>query len=327
MRSVALLSLFVAVVFASLDAPALFPNAEAHWREFVTTYQKAYTPEEAAVRFRIFKDTLLRIDMQNTEHPTATFGINKFADLTPNEFSSMYLMPNFKSGFTGANYQPVAPSVEALPISFDWRDKNAVTPVKDQGQCGSCWAFSATEEIESQWILKGNAAVELSPQQIVDCDKNDLGCSGGDTPTAYEYVIKAGGLEAEVVYPYKAKDQKCHFNSTGVAVKISQWQYVVKGKNETEMQNSLYVAGPLSICVDADPWQTYQKGILTKKCGQDLDHCVLLVGYGVDSSSNLEFWSIRNSWGTDWGEDGYIRVARNNKNLCGVADEVTIAVI
>jgi cathepsin F len=316
------------LVSASRDAPLLSPNAERHWEYFIQRYQKQYTPVEVISRFSIFKENLLKIDLLNEEDPTAYFGITKFADVTSAEFVRGYLMPSFKPSFNIERYEPIErPLNDELPLNFDWRSKNAVTPVKDQGQCGSCWAFSATEEIESQWILKGHPAVELSPQQIVDCDKTDGGCGGGDTPTAYEYAIKAGGMEKESNYPYKAKDEKCQFNKSDIAVTITGWKYVVKGKNETEMQNALYNGGPLSICVDAEPWQHYTKGVLSSKCGHSLDHCVELVGYGVDNSTNIAFWSIRNSWGKSWGEDGYIRVERDKDNLCGVASEVTVAII
>jgi len=317
--------LLIVVVCASKDAPMLFPQAEALWKEFIGKYQKQYSTIEATYRFPIFKANLDIIDKLNQDDPTASFGITKFADLTAAEFSNFYLMPNYKPAFSADMYKPVVSSQVSLPDNFDWRDKNVVTAVKDQGQCGSCWAFSVIEEIESQWIMKNHAAVALAPQQIVDCDKTDSGCGGGDTPTAYQYVIKAGGLEPESAYPYMAKNEKCAFSQAAVAVSITSWQYVVKNKNETEMLSALYNAGPLSICVDAEPWQHYTSGILSKKCGQSLDHCVQLVGYGVDNST--AFWNIRNSWGTSWGEAGYIRVERDHKSLCGVANEVTVAVI
>jgi len=318
---------FVVLVCTSEDNSKLFPNADTLWQEFILKYQKHYTGNEAAERFSIFKANLAIMDTQNVEDSTAIFGINNLSDLSSAEFSSFYLLPKYYPKFAMDKYEPVQ-HLGDLPINFDWRDEGVVTPVKDQGQCGSCWAFSVTEEIESQWMLKGgHNVVELAPQQIVDCDKIDGGCGGGDTPTAYEYVIKAGGMVAETNYPYKAKGEKCAFNSTSVVAKITGWKYVVKDENETEMQNALYSAGPLSICVDAESWQHYTKGILSGKCGQNLDHCVELVGYGFDSSTYTSFWNIRNSWGASWGEGGYIRVERNKKNLCGVATEVTVAVL
>jgi len=324
--------ILVLIVVCAAYSPLFSQNVEHHWKEFTLKYQKHYaTAQESTLRFAIFKANLAQIDSLNQNDPSASFGINKFSDLSSEEFAGTYLMPSFESKFSFEKYEPVQSKGEAVPDSFDWRSKGAVTPVKDQGQCGSCWAFSATEEIESQWLLKGNPAVFLAPQQIVDCDKKDAGCGGGDTPTAYEYVISAGGIEPESLYPYKAKDQKCAFNLTKAAVSISGWKYVVKAKNETEMLDALFTAGPLSICVDAETWQHYDKGIITKNCKAHLDHCVELVGFGKDndltSGEVIPFWNVRNSWGTDWGEDGYIRVQRDQKNLCGIASEVTVAII
>jgi len=210
------------------------------------------------------------------------------------------------------------------PPLFDWRNyvPHPITPVKVQGQCGSCWAFSATEEIESAWILSGHNLTLLSEQQIVDCDKSDAGCNGGDTPTAYQYVISAGGLETEAAYPYTAKDGKCSATAPKVAT-ITGFKYATSKKNETQLLNALATIAPISICVDAASWDSYAGGVLTK-CGSKLDHCVQLVGYGTDSASGLDYWEVRNSWGTSWGENGYIKLKRGS-NICGIADEATIA--
>jgi len=209
----------------------------------------------------------------------------------------------------------------AIPTYFDWaNNKSIVTPVKNQGQCGSCWAFSATENIESVWALAGNTLVELAPQQIVDCDKTDDGCNGGDTTTAYEYVISAGGLETEQNYPYTAKNGVCKAQRSLEVASISGYSWVTKTKNETAMLAATYDVAPISICVDAVTWQTYTKGVITSNCGQSLDHCVQITGFNTEN--NVEYWIVRNSWGTSWGNAGFIYVERN-KNLCGIADEPT----
>jgi len=218
-----------------------------------------------------------------------------------------------------------------LPKQFDWRDHGAVTPVYDQGGCGSCWAFSATEAIESQWFLSGHNLTSLSPQQIVDCDlgNGDEGCNGGDTPTAYQYVIKAGGMETQMNYPYTGEDDQCSFSSNKVSAHIANWAYATTTKNETEMQAALVAKGPLSICVDAATWQLYFGGVISYFCGTDLDHCVMITGfedYTAWDGITYSIWLIRNSWGEDWGEDGYVYVARDS-DLCGVADEVTLPIV
>jgi len=299
-------------------------------------FNRTYTNEEKFKREVIFNNNLKIIDKMNFMHKgVATFGVNKFADLSPKEFRSKYLMPKGIFGGPRAQNKPPTEPVHAMaPSSFDWRTRNAVTPTKDQGQCGSCWAFSATEAIESAWFLAGHPLTSLSPQQIVDCDQGngDEGCNGGDTTTAYAYVIKAKGQEPESDYPYTGEDGTCAFNSKDILAKIRSWKYITTTMNETEMLEKLYITGPLSICVDATTWQFYFGGIIEHLCSSapdDLDHCVMITGYGQRLDwldRNTPVWNIRNSWGSDWGYDGYLYVERGY-NLCGVADEVTVPVI
>eukprot|EP00042_Codosiga_hollandica_P033262 m.220231 g.220231 ORF g.220231 m.220231 type:complete len:254 (+) comp54144_c0_seq3:398-1159(+) len=249
--------------------------------------------------------------------------------MTAEEFRSRYLMnaASFAAGRQErvANVRSAEPTLvgddnNGLPTSFDWRDQGVVTAVKNQEQCGSCWAFSTAENIESVWAIAGNGLVELAPQQIVDCDTKDDGCNGGNPPTAYEYVIGAGGLEKESSYPYTASQGPCKAQASLEVAKISGYAWATQTKNETEMQVAVYSVAPLSICVDASSWQTYSGGVVTSNCGTSLDHCVQLTGWGVDGSTN--YWSVRNSWGTTWGEQGYIRVLLGS-DMCGIAQEAT----
>jgi C1A family cysteine protease len=272
------------------------------------------------------------------EHGQTVYGVTKFMDLSPEEFRAKYLMPKglvaSRSKIAEVEMVDIPVKTGALPTAFDWRDKKAVTPAKDQGQCGSCWAFSTTEAVESAWFLAGNPLISLSPQQIVDCDqgRGDQGCNGGDTVTAYAYVIAAGGMETDADYPYTGEDDTCAFQASKVAAKIKSWTYITQTQNETEMQAKLYAQGPLSICVDASTWQFYVGGIIEHFCAsapEDLDHCVMITGFAdrVDwLDRTTPIWNIRNSWGADWGYDGYLYVERN-ENLCGVADEATIPLI
>jgi len=299
--------------------------------QFISKHNKNYqSTKEYEYRYTVFENNAKRVDALNAGLASPVYGITKFMDLTPQEFKARYLMskpivPRQEDGTPGV-VVPTYNHVDTLPTSFDWRDKSAVTPVKNQEQCGSCWAFSTTEEIESMWILSGKTEVLLSEQQIVDCDKTDDGCGGGDTPTAYEYVISAGGLETEADYPYVARDTRCTFDKSDIAASITGWSYITKSpaSNETKMQTDLVASGPLSICVDAASWQFYKSGVITKNCGQQLDHCVQVVGYNAEGS--VPYWIVRNSWGTDWGLEGYLEVEMG-KNMCGIADEVTIAVV
>jgi len=320
-----LLTFFLFVFYVAVNAD-LIENRFADWYQ---SSGKSYTGLEYNYRLGVFRSNLDLVDQLNSREGKKIYGVTKFMDLTPEEFSEKYLMPKGKIQSSDKEIVPL-PLPDDIPVRFDWNDKNAVTPVYDQGQCGSCWAFSATEAIESQWFLAGHTLTSLSPQQIVDCDKGrgDEGCNGGDTPTAYAYVISAGGMDTMQEYPYTAEDDTCAFK-TDVAASIKDWTYITKTKNETEMQQKLLTSGPLSICVDAQIWQFYLEGVITEFCGTDLDHCVLITGYDdaySDWGESLQIWKIRNSWGADWGEAGYIYVERGY-DLCGVADEVTIPLV
>jgi len=206
--------------------------------------------------------------------------------------------------------------------NVDWRTKGAVTDVKDQGQCGSCWAFSATEQIETDVAMATGHLYTLAPQQIVSCDKTDLGCNGGNTETAYEYVSKSG-LEAESSYPYKSGNSgntgRCEYNSAKTVVSISSYKSVSKKKSSEGKMLTQIAKSPISVCVDAGKWQTYRRGVLGRTCGTSLDHCVQAVGYNAPGG----YWVVRNSWNTDWGIKGYIYV-KEGIDACGIAKDATI---
>lgn len=327
--------LLIVLAAAAIEHAQDDSEVEIQWRAFLTKYEKIYTTaEEAAFRRQVFAQSLERVAQYNMLEEEAPFGVTKFSDLTVDEFRSLYLMSKHLLGEQKHNPSAREASYPTwqdgpVPTAFDWRSRpGVVTPVKDQGQCGSCWAFSATENIESVWALQGNHTLTpLSVQQIVSCDTKDEGCNGGDTPTAYQYVMKAGGLETEVNYPYKSgggATGKCKVNVTDVVAKIDGFEYATKSKNETAMQAYLYNKGPLSVCVDAETWQDYNGGIVKSKCGAALDHCVMITGYNVKGST--PYWIVRNSWATSWGEAGYIYIERD-LDLCGIAKEATSAYI
>jgi cathepsin F len=317
----ALVLLCLIVACLSFEDSVLF---EA-WKE---QYNKAYTsPEEEALRFANFKLSIDRIAARQALSTSAVFGLTKYSDLSPEEFKSTLL--GYNRPETRQDVGVLAGGNIVAPQTFDWRSQNKVTPVKDQGQCGSCWAFSTVENIESIYCVKNNMdctqLAPLSPQEIVDCDTVDQGCNGGDPPTAYQFVIQEGGLEDDSDYPYTAQDGTCNFQSNLVKVTISSWQYATQNSDEQTMMTNLVNWGPLSICVDAEPWQDYTGGVLmASDCDTQLDHCVQLVGY--DLTQSTPFWIVRNSWGTDWGENGYIRL-QYGQDTCGCADEATSSVI
>jgi len=246
-----------------------------------------------------------------------------------------------KTGQKGFVRQPrnVAVSVAAItdemrasaPAALDWSAKGATTAVKDQGDCGSCWAYSATEGIEAAVFQATGELIQLSEQQIVSCDKTDGGCDGGDLPTAFDYVESAGGIATQKSYPdtssAKGKDGKCKKNKAKV-VKVTGYEYAVapctggacKNQKESDMMAAMNSFGPLSVCVNAD-WDSYSSGVYTKTCSgkyNQLDHCVQLVGY--DTTASTPYWKVRNSWAAEWGEGGFIRLPMG-KNACGIADE------
>jgi len=260
------------------------------------------------------------------QYPTAEWGITQFADWTEEEFKSIL---TFKKSTDSVPTNSTAQTINSgsPPTSYNWLSysKNVVTPVYNQGQCGSCWAFSATEQIESMWALAGNALTELSMQQITSCDPYDDGCGGGNPSTAYKYVIQAGGLDSYSSYPYTdglGENLPCKFNKANIAAKISGWNYVSQSASgESTMVTKLYANGPLSVCVDASNWSSYTGGIYpASSCGKSLDHCVEAEGYNI--AGNSPYWIIRNSWGTSWGQSGYMNL-QYGKDACGVAQEVT----
>jgi len=318
--------LLIVVVFL---ASALASREQ--FEEFKTKYNKQYrSVMEEEYRFRVFEQSIRRADARNTPESLARFGMTKFSDLTQEEFKAKYLMKtlsleNLKPAPIWDFEHPVA-NVQALPNTFDWSTKGVVTAVKNQEQCGSCWAFSATECIESVYAIKQKTTVPiLGPQQIVDCDTagQDEGCNGGYPYGAFEYIISAGGQETESAYPYTAQDGTCQFNAADIDAKILNWQYVTQSSDEKAMQSYVYTTSPISVCVDAaDVWQDYNGGVVTTNsgCGNSLDHAVQITGWMVQNNTNV--WNVRNSWGADWGENGYIWLQMGG-DVCGVADLVT----
>jgi len=209
--------------------------------------------------------------------------------------------------------------------------------MKDQGQCGSCWAYSVTSEVESSHFMATGDLIELSTQQIISCDDEDDGCGGGDPVSAYQYLKNAKGLDNATDYPdmssLSGDSETCTWNDR-VSVRVSGFKWAVpscteggcKHQDEDRLMRALLKHGPVSICVDAEDWDVYKGGIWKRACSSaadDLDHCVQLVGY--DKSGKTPFWIIRNEWGQDWGIDGYMHLAMG-RNLCGLADEATIAI-
>jgi len=302
------------------------------WDRWTLQHRKEYSdPEEATSRAMIFESNVRYITYHNmfmANETGFTMAINKFADMTYEEFKNKMLTHRAPEHFGGSDY--VAKG--GAPDSKDWRKDGVVQKVKDQGDCGSCWAFSAVAAMESSNALKDKTLADLSEQQVVDCSKSgNAGCDGGDPRAAYDDIIKESGLESEKSYPYKGKDGRCSFSKSKVDKDglIKSYNNVKKG-SEDQLMDAVGTTGPASICVDVeDAFMFYDSGILKdKECRSgwnDLNHCVLAAGYG--SENGKDYWLVKNSWGADWGEEGYIRMARNNKNMCGIATEGTLPVV
>jgi len=214
--------------------------------------------------------------------------------------------------------------VSAVPETVDWRNKNAVTPIKNQGQCGSCWAFSAVAGIEGQHALKTGKLVSLSEQNLVDCSgpEGNMGCNGGLMDQAFLYVEKNKGIDTETAYPYKAEDEQCVYQAKSVGAKVTGYTDVKSG-DETSLQSAVATTGPISVAIDASSFtfQFYSTGVYDdKQCGNqpgNLDHGVTAVGYGTQDGT--PYWLVKNSWDTTWGQKGYILMSRNKDNQCGIA--------
>jgi C1A family cysteine protease len=294
------------------------------WDSFKREYNKKYgTMEEEMSRFSHFITNLKIADHRNLQEKlaggSAVHGITKFSDMSQEEFQARYLRaePGMKTA------DRVVANISEPPKAdlglVDWTGKYT-TPVKDQGYCGSCWAFSATEQIESEAIRQLGVTYLLSAEQITQCATGAFGCGGGWTETAYAYVKNFGGLEEESEYPYtsyKGVTGQCHDDKTKAKVTVTGFTTL---KTESDMASYVQTTGPLSVCLDANGFNSYNGGIMTV-CGKSVDHCVQAVG--VDASTG-GYWKVRNSWGAAWGEDGYIRLAYG-KDTCAITNDPTYA--
>ncbi|KAF2366913.1 Cathepsin propeptide inhibitor domain (I29) [Trinorchestia longiramus] len=309
-------------------------NALFSFQSFMREHDKKYdTPDEFRNRFSIFRQNLQRVkQLRRSEQGSATYGVTKFADLTEEEFSKMLgFKPELRRPSERRQVVTEIPKMD-LPDSYDWRSFNVVTPVKKQGMCGSCWAFSTTGNVEGQWSLKHNELLSLSEQELIDCDKEDHGCEGGLPENAYEAIEKLGGLETEDQYPYNGHDGTCHMEKTKVKVQVNG--SVELPTDEGEIAQWLFKNGPVSIGLNANALQFYTGGVshpMRFLCNpKGINHGVLIVGYGTHVTKYLHrkqpYWLIKNSWGTNWGEQGYFRMYRGD-GTCGLNLMATSAIV
>eukprot|EP01018_Ginkgo_biloba_P020496 Gb_02025 [translate_table: standard] len=324
-----------------LDAASSPLNVKVVFHKFMIEHEKFYlSAEEYSHRLGIFRKNLMRAIENQALDPTAVHGITPFSDLTEEEFESRYtgllnVPHNFINGGEPAPPLPVAD----LPSDFDWREKGAVSEVKNQGACGSCWAFSTTGVVEGANFLGTGKLLSLSEQQLIDCDHVcdpvnnkacDNGCNGGLMTNAYKYLMEVGGIEEEKNYPYTGSRGECKFNPQLAAVRVTNFTNVPLDENQIAAH--LVKHGPLAVGLNAAFMQTYIGGVSCPLiCSKRfINHGVLLVGYGERGFAPLRlgyrpFWIIKNSWGERWGEHGYYKLCRGHGE-CGMNTMVSAVV-
>jgi len=313
-----------AILALAAAASAMTLNHERVFNDWKRQFGRSYsTSEEESMRFSVFRENAAKIVAHNSKGLSWTMALNQFADLTADEFAAKYV-GGFRPSAGPKNYELKHLRDVDVPTSVDWSTKGAVTPIKNQGQCGSCWAFSTTGSTEGVHEIATGKLVSLSEQQLVDCSGSygNQGCNGGLMDNAFQYIIHNGGLCTEEAYPYKAQDGTCQSSSCTSAVSIKGYKDVPQDSDSAMM--SAVAQNPVSVAVEADQtaFQFYSGGVLTSNsCGTNLDHGVLVVGYGTEQGN--DFYKVKNSWGASWGLKGYILLGRGSsynggKGQCGV---------
>jgi len=287
---------------------------------------KVYDHDAFHVKYQNWKTNYAWIQEFNKRGLSFTVGVNKFSDLTLDEFNSLYKGVKLTKEVAREQVVAVGTSNVAVPdAGVDWRTKGIVTPVKNQGQCGSCWAFSTTGSLEGAHAIHTGTLVSLSEQNLVDCSGSygNEGCNGGLMDSAFQYIIANKGIDTEASYPYTATDGTCSYNAAKCGSTLAASSDVTPSGSEASLLTAVGTVGPVSVAIDAshNSFQFYTSGVYYEPAcsASQLDHGVLAVGYDTDSTSNKDYWIVKNSWGADWGLNGYIWMSRNQNNNCGIA--------
>jgi len=311
--------------------------------DYLATHKKSYSTPELHTRYQKWKKNAKLVEEHNLKADQSySLKLNHFADWDHDEFKFLILPKSLHSGpkptfhATYVHPEPTAAEIAALPTSVDWREKNAVTMVKDQGVCGSCWTFGTTGSVEGTYAVKYGKLISVSEQQIVDCawtldiGQGDSGCDGGFAGPAMQWIMDNNGIALETDYRYLMVDGWCDssIKSSGITLK----GYVnVTMNSEAALQQAVATVGPVAVAIDAahEHFEFYGNGVYyNANCKSDmdsLDHEVLVVGYGTEDGA--DYWIVKNSWSTNWGNDGYIKMARNRNNNCGIATQATYPLV
>lgn len=283
----------------------------------------------------MWEKNMRMIQLHNGEYSNGKHGftmkMNAFGDMTNEEFRQLVNGYRHQKHKKGRLFQE--PLMLQIPKAVDWREKGCVTPVKNQGQCGSCWAFSASGCLEGQMFLKTGKLISLSEQNLVDCShpQGNQGCNGGLMDFAFQYIKENGGLDSEDSYPYEAKDGTCKYRAEFAVA--NDTGFVDIPQQEKALMRAVATVGPISVAMDAShpSLQFYHSGIYYEpNCSsKDLDHGVLLVGYGFEGtdSNKSKYWLVKNSWGPEWGMEGYIKIAKDRDNHCGLATAASYPIV
>lgn len=310
-------------------------NFDALWDQWRSTNRRLYGTNEEGWRRAVWEKNMKVIELHNREYSQGkhgfTMAMNAFGDMTSEEFRQVMNGFQNQKHKKGKTYQE--PLLLQLPKSVDWREKGYVTPVKNQGQCGSCWAFSATGSLEGQMFRKTGQLVSLSEQNLVDCSQpqGNQGCNGGLMDSAFQYIKENRGLDSEKAYPYEGKDGSCRYKAELSAA--NDTGFVDIPQREKALMKAVAEIGPISVAIDAGlaSFQFYKEGIYyDPDCSsKELNHGVLVVGYGSEGtkSDKADYWLVKNSWGSGWGSGGYIKIARNRNNHCGIATAASYPVV
>jgi len=316
MKAILLVALLVGLAAAFSEQE--YQGAFTSWMQ---EHNRAYDSHEFFHRYNAFKDNMDFVDQWNSQNSSTVLGLNALADLTNAEYQKLYLGTRITVDETSIISRE--PPARALAATVDWRTSGAVTPIKDQGQCGSCWSFSSTGAIEGIYKIKTGKLISLSEQNLMDCSVSygNQGCNGGLMTSAFKYVQANKGVDTESYYPYTAKSGTCHFSTANIGATISGYKTVSAGS-----ENALLTAintQPVSVAIDAshNSFQLYKSGTYYESaCSSSrLDHGVLAIGYGSDTTG--DYFLVKNSWGTSWGIAGYIQMARGRSNNCGIATQ------